>query len=308
MTDKRGAEATQRIITVLQVLADHPVRGVDAGDLLDKVGSYAGTHDSQKDALSRDLKYLRKIGFEVTNVAGEGDDARYLLTPGDDRVRLAFSKDELFQLQRAAVLVGVDRLNAVTGDEPIGDPGSVPLIDAINVPDVLGEVQRAVTSRAKVRFDYSGRPRTVHPYGLRVAPRGWVLEGWEQESGQAKVFSLQKMGTVRIDRPGTASPPDRSTRPTLDPLRFELDDPAEAVLEVPTRFRGQVDAVLHLPLRVEPGLQRDSEPTELLHYVVTNHTNFLVRLLRLDERVVLRGGAQLREALRQMLIRLAEVE
>lgn len=314
MADKRSAEATQRLITILQVLADHPARGVEVGSLLAQLGSYAGTYDSQKDALSRDLKYLRNEGFVIDNVAGEGEDGRYVLQPGDDRVRLAFSSDQLFQLQRAAVLVGVDRLGALAhGRSPDGSPdaaidGTDPLIDDIHVPEVLGDVQRAVRSRATVKFDYSGRRRTVHPYGLAMAPRGWVVEGWEEESGQAKMFSLQKMGEVRIDRPGTASPPERSTRPTLDPLRFALDDPAEAVLEVPTRFREQVDAVLHHPLRVDPGPESGGEPTQRLHYEVTNHTNFLVRVLRLDARVVLLGGDRMRSELRRMLDALAGVE
>ena len=134
-----------------------------------------------------------------------------------------------------------------------------------------------------------------------------LREGWEEESGQAKVFSLHRMVEVRIDRPGTASPPERATRPTLDPLRFQIDDPAEALLEVPTRFRQQVDAVLHHPLRVEPGPMAGGEPTELLHYTVTNHANFLVRVLRLDERVRLLGGEELRIGMQRMLRELLEV-
>jgi len=309
VTDKRGADATQRIITVLQVLADHPVRGVDVTELLTRVGSYGGNHEGQKDSLSRDLKHLRKAGFEIENVAGEGEDARYVVRPGDDKVRLAFTKEQVFELQRAAVLVGVDRLATLSGGVPRADSGaSVPIIDAVQIPDGLGEVQRAVATRAVVKFDYSGRPRTIHPYGLRMAPRGWVLEGWEAESESAKIFSLQKMADVRIGRPGTASPPERSTRPTLDPLRFLLDDPADAILQVPQRFRPEVDAALHLPQLAEPAEDVAGEATELLHYRVTNHTNFLVRLLRLDERVVLLGGDAMRAALQRMLTKLAEVE
>lgn len=308
MTESVVTSAMQRIITVLQVLADHPKRGINVYDLLADVGSYKGTEDSQRDQLSRDLRHLREAGFVIDNLADEGEEARYVLRPGDDRVRLAFTREQLFQLQRAAVLVGVDRLAPLDAD--LADPAqtaAAPLIDDLQVPSALGEVQRAVSTRAKVRFDYSGKTRTVHPYGLRMAKRGWVLEGWEQESGQGKVFSLQKMVNVRIDRPATASPPERAARPTMDPLRFELDDPAAAVLQVPQRFRAEVDALLHHPLRVEPGPPSEGEPTELLHYDVTNRTNFLYRVLRLDERVVLIGGPELREELHQMLLRITEV-
>lgn len=309
MVDSAVTAAVQRIITVLQVLADHPRRGINVYELLAQVGSYNGTEDSQRDQLSRDLRNLRGAGFVIDNLAQEGDEARYILRPGDDRVRLAFSKEQLFQLQRAAVLVGVDRLGPLDpGENESEQAAAAPVIDDLQVPGALGQVQRAVTTRAKIRFDYSGKTRTVHPYGLRMASRGWVLEGWEEEAGQAKVFSLQKMVDVRIDRPGTASPPERSARPTMDPLRFELDDPVDAVLQVPQRFRTQVDAMLHHPLRVEPGPASEGEPTQLLHYRVTNHANFLFRVLRLDERAVLIGGPDLREELRQMLLRVMEVQ
>lgn len=302
MSDGVSAAATQRIITVLQVLADHPGKGINVQDLLAMVGSYEGTNDSQRDSLSRDLRYLRKEGHVVENIAGAGEEARYVLRPGDDRVRVSFTAAQLFQLQRAAVLVGVDRLGAPDSDV------AGPAINAVHIPDALGEVQRAVATSAKIRFEYSGRIRTLHPYGLRIAQHGWVLEGWEEESGQGKVFNLQKMSRVRIDRPATASAPERAPLPTLDPLRFELDPPAAAQLQVSQRFRTQVEAVLNSPIRVEPGPDSAGEPTEVLHYSVTNHRNFLTRVLRLDERVVLLGGDELRDRLHRMLLQLTEAE
>ncbi len=308
MGDTRGAAATQRIINVLQILTEHPGRGVEASDLIEQSGGFAGTPESQRDALSRDLRNLRRVGFDIVNLAGDGADARYLLRPGDDRVRVAFTRQQLFELQRAAVLVGVDRLRAADADPSAAELGDVPQIEPVRVPEVLGEVQRAVATRAVVKFDYSGKRRTVHPYGLQMATRGWVLDGWEEGSGQSKLFSLQKMASVAIGRPETASPPERSARPTLDPLRFAVDDPVEAVLRVGTRFRAQVDGMLHHPLLVEPGGDVAGEPTELLHYTVTNHMNFVVRVLRLDERVELLGGDTIRAVLRSVLRALAEVQ
>jgi predicted DNA-binding transcriptional regulator YafY len=308
MADTRAADAMQRIITLLQVLADHPVQGVPVDALLGQVGSYHGKPDSQRDMLGRDLKHLRRVGCVIDNVAGEGADARYVLRPGDDRIRVTFEPAQLFQLQRAAVLVGGDRLGAFVSDPEAATAGEAPVIEDLTVPSVLDEVQRAVTTRALVKFDYAGRSRTVHPYGLRVAPRGWVLEGWEQESGIAKVFNLQRMKAVQIGRPDTASPPERSARPTLDPLRYEIDEPVAAELQVSTRFRHQVDAELHHPLTVRPGPEVAGEPTEILEYRVTNHLNFAIRVLRLDERVTLLGGDEIRALVADMLRLLLEVE
>jgi predicted DNA-binding transcriptional regulator YafY len=308
MADSRSAEAMQRIIALLQVLADHPVQGIAADALLVQVGAYHGTPGSQRDMLGRDLKHLRKVGCVIDNVAEEGADARYVLRPGDDRVRVTFEPAQLFELQRAAVLVGGDRFDSLAVDPGTRTRAGTPVIEDLAVPGVLGEVQRAVSTRAVVKFDYAGRSRTVHPYGLRVARRGWVLEGWEQESGIAKGYSLQRMAAVQIDRPKTAAPPERSARPTLDPLRFEIDAPAAAVLQVPTRFRHQVDAELHHPLTVKPGPVVAGEATEILEYRVTNHLNFAVRLLRLDERVTLQGGERIRSIVADMLRELLEVE
>lgn len=307
MADSRVPEAMQRIFTLLQVLADHPEHGIAARALLDQVGSYPGTPDSQRDMLGRDLKHLRRVGCVIDNVAEPGTDARYLLRPGDDRVRVAFEPEQRFQLHRAAVLVGSSGLGEYAdGEAP--QTATAPVIEGLAVPDVLGDVQRAVRTRAMVRFDYAGKARTIHPYGLQVAARGWVLEGWEQESGQSKAFSLQRMHALQIDRPGTARPPERSTRPTLDPLRFEIDPPVAAELRVPVRFREQVDAELHEPVDVQVGPEMDGEPTQILHYQVTNHLNFAVRVLRLDTRATLLGGAQIRSVVSDMLRALTEVE
>ena len=100
----------------------------------------------------------------------------------------------------------------------------------------------------------------------------------------------------------------RATRPTLDPLRFEIDEPAAAVLQVPTRFRHQVDAELHHPLTAKPGPVAAGEATEILEYRVTNHRNFAVRVLRLDERVTLLGDDQIRTIVADMLRALMEVD
>jgi predicted DNA-binding transcriptional regulator YafY len=308
MADARAAEAMQRIITLLQVLAEHPVQGVPVDALLDQVGGYTGKPDSQRDMLGRDLRHLRRVGCVIDNVAGEGADAQYVLRPGDDRVRVTFEPAQLFQLQRAAVLVGGDRLGAFVADPEAAAAADAPVIEDLKVPSVLDQVQRAVTTRALVKFDYAGRSRTVHPYGLRVARRGWVLEGWEQESGIAKVFNLQRMKALQIDRPDTAAAPERSTRPTLDPLRYEIDEPVSAVLQVPTRFRHQVDAELHHPLTARPGPEVAGEPTEILEFRVTNHLNFAIRVLRLDERVTLLGGDRIRSVVAEMLQALMEVE
>ncbi len=303
-----NTEAMQRIIALLQVLAEHPVQGIAVNALIERVGAYKGTPNSQRDMLGRDLRNLRDVGCVIDNIAAEGADARYVLRPGDDRIRVAFEPAELFQLQRAAVLVGGGRFERLVADPASAGPASGPVIEDLAVPAVLGEVQRAVSTKAVVKFDYAGRARTVHPYGLRVARRGWVLEGWEQESGIAKGYSLQRMATVQIGHPKTATPPVRATRPTLDPLRFEIDEPASGVLQVPIRFRQQVDAELHHPLTAKPGPVVAGEATEILEYRVTNHLNFAVRLLRLDERVTLLGDDRIRATVADMLHALMEVD
>ena len=255
MADSKGAEAMQRIMTVLQVLADRPAHGIDVGRPAGR-GRAVRRRPGQPEGLPqpgpaapaqgrlRDRQHRRR---------GRGGALRAPARrrPGAGGV-----------LQGAALPAaarrgpGRGRSPAAASREPSlpGAPTNGPLIDDVQVPSVLGDVQRAVASRALVKFDYSGLPRTVHPYGLRMAPRrlGPGGLGAGVRAGQGLQPAADRFGPHRAA--GHRQPP--GALDAADPGPAAVRDRRAgrgAVLRVSTRFRGQVDAVLHLPLRVEPG-------------------------------------------------------
>lgn len=307
--DKRDQRALKRLIAVLLVLTEHPQNGIDADALIAAVGTYEGTQESKRDALARDIRALRKQGHEIVNVTGDGVVARYQLTPGDNRIRLSLSPKQLFALQRAAVIVGATPLAGVgvAKDRQVRGPDGV-AIAPLPVPQVLGDVQRAVATRAQISFEYSGRARLVDPYGLRRTKTGWLLYGWEHQSGTDKSFGLQRMSSVRIGLPNSANPPTIAKEPTLDPLRWELAPAMPATVRTPVRFQPDVIEKLHEPDEVRDAGRSKGEQILDLIYTVTNPDIFSWRVLSLGERVQLIGGDSIRANLQAMLRGLAEVE
>ena len=298
--------ATQRIITLFQVLSDHGKPGASAKQLISEVG-YGKNYDSARDQLIRDIRHLRSAGFRIDSIGGEGAEGRYRLVPTDDRIVMRFSPEERAELNRAAILVKAEGLSGIGVSEELrpAEPTG-PQISPPQVPETLTLVQRAVALAALVKFEYAGKRRTVDPWGLSVAQRGWVLYGFERDSGQEKTFSLQRMSSVKIGGPGTAERPDRAERPTLDPRRWRKDQPVTAQVWVPEEFL--VDALrdLHEPQAQEPA-ERSGAAGHLLTYEVTNHVYFCWLVLQLDRRVILVGGAEIRAVLAKLLVGLLEV-
>lgn len=287
--------AVQRLVALCRVLGEHPDLGVGVDVLLDAAGYTAPNPTSRKDMLLRDVRQLRGLGLRIENVASAGEDARYRIIPGDDRIRIQLSSAEQLALRAAA---------SAPGDAPSDE------IAAPRVAGALDLVQRAVASNAIIRFHYSGRPRVLHPYGLTPERRGgWLCHGWEEAPQAAKSFAVAKMRSVAIDAPGTAHAPPRSDIPTLDPFRFDVDPPSVAELEVLAQYVDEVVADLQEPRRLsEPVATASGVPAHRLEYVVTNRRYFVHRVVRLGERVRLVGDETMRDALHGMLVALTEVD
>lgn len=298
--------ATRRVITLFQVLSDHGKGGATAKQLIAQVG-YGKNYDSGRDQLGRDIRHLRSAGFRIDSIGGEGAEGRYRLVPTDDRIVMRFSPEERAELNRAAILVKAEGLSGIGVSQELRPQEEArPAISPPQVPETLTLVQRAVALAALVKFEYAGRRRTVDPWGLSVAQRGWVLYGFERDSGEEKTFSLQRMSSVKIGEPGSATRPDRAERPTLDPRRWRKNPPVPAEVWVPEEFLTDALRDLHEPAETRPA-ERDGVPGHLLTYEVTNHVYFCWLVLQLDRRVVLVGGSEIRAVLAKLLVGLMEV-
>jgi predicted DNA-binding transcriptional regulator YafY len=209
--------------------------------------------------LRRDLTILRQGGWEITNVAAEGSDARYALTMRDNRIAVLLTPGGRVAVRLALAYAELDR--------------SAP-------PPFLGQLQHAVTDACLTSFTYRGTRRTVHPVVIYATSSGWVLSAREEGSETAKKFAAAWMGDVEVDDPATATRPPEIPRERLDPMTWELDAPVTVTLGVLPAF---VDDALHqLPGAAVVGAQTGET---LIEVQVSNRAAFRAGLYALGLRV-----------------------
>ena len=93
------AKAYNRLLELALVLTAAGTVGVRTDDLRDRLG-YDST-ESGKRTLIRDLDDLRASGLEIDNTADPGEEARYVIRPGDVRLRVEFTPAQRTALQSA---------------------------------------------------------------------------------------------------------------------------------------------------------------------------------------------------------------
>ena len=250
----------ERLIRILICLADDDRgRGVPIATLL-RMADLDEDTEAARVQLRRDLTNLRRGGWDIENVAADGEDGRYLLRARDNRLALLLTPGERASLGSLLYLNDIDRV--------------IP-------PPSLGRLVHAVQDRSLVRCSYAGRPRILHPDELYVTTSGWVLSARMSPDEPAKEYVIAWMDGVRIDRPGTAAPEiDRPAR-RLDPLQWQLAPPVTVRLAVVTPF--VADVVVQFPAAtVVPSGEASETVVEL---VVTNQATFRSRLYALGLRV-----------------------
>lgn len=262
--------AYDRLLDVALALTNAGRVGVTTPELLDRVGYRAD--ETGKRALIRDLDDLRAVGLEIDNAADPGGDARYVLRPGDVRLRVEFTPEQRTALT-AALVAAQDK---VTADE-------TPL------PVDLDRVREAVRASCLMRFRYNGRRREVDPYGYQWIRGDVVLLGLDRAAGIVKSFWVRRMLDLEIDAPGTAEVPTTEDRPGLDPITWRVDPPTQAVLYCP----GFAEDVIALVGGVRDG--------DVVRVAVTNRLVFFARLIELGSRARLDAPEELRGQLRAML-------
>ena len=124
-------KAYNRLLELALVLTDARGVGVRTDDLIARLGYDSG--ESGKRTLIRDLDDLRASGLEIDNTADPGEEARYVIRPGDVRLRVEFtpaqrtalqsalaaaSAQGLVAVQRKALPVDLDRPEAQRADQP----------------------------------------------------------------------------------------------------------------------------------------------------------------------------------------------
>lgn len=262
--------AIDRLIDVALALTTAGRVGVTTPVLLERIGY--GNDDSGKRALMRDLDDLRGIGLQIDNAADPGEDARYVLKPGDLRLRLEFTAE-----QRTALMAAL-----ATGRQTVA-------VDETPLPVDLERVQEAVRRRCLMSFRYNGTRRHVDPYSYRWFRRDVLVLGRDRGDQIVKSFNVRRMLDLDIASPGTAQVAAEAQAPSLDPITWEVDPAIEAELECP----GYTAEVI--------GLLGGAADGDRVTVTVTNRLVFFARLFELGSRARLVGPPALRADLRERL-------
>jgi predicted DNA-binding transcriptional regulator YafY len=252
----------ERLIRILICLADGDHRGVPIRRLL-RMADLTEDSDATRAQLRRDLAILRQGGWDIRNVAGDGEDGRYVLHRRDNKLALLLTPGEVAALREV---------------------WSAARVDHSKPPPFVGRLHHAVRDRSLTSFGYDRRRRTVHPDALYSTSSGWVLLAREQEADPPKEFVTAWMHDLAVDEPGTASPVPELPAERLNPLRWQLDPPMRVLLGVPPPF---VEDVLGLlpGAEVVPGVPGEGDSDEtLVELVVTNQATFRSRLYALGLR------------------------
>ncbi len=209
--------AYNRLLELALVLTAAGSVGVRTDDLMGRLGY--DSNESGKRTLIRDLDDLRATGLDIDNVADPGAEARYVIRPGDVRLRVEFTPSQRTALQSALAAASAQ--------------GTVAL-QRQALPVDLDRVREAVRRRCVMYFDYNGKTRAVDPLTWEWSGHDLVVTGLEHATMMIKSFAVVRMESLEIGEPGSAlAAEDVDDRPGLDPITWEVDPPVQAVLECP---------------------------------------------------------------------------
>jgi predicted DNA-binding transcriptional regulator YafY len=280
----------ERLVRIAAVLKVSGEQGVSA-DKLVKVAEFEG--EDALDQLSRDLRLLRKQGWQIDRITPEGVPAVYRMVTVDNRFRVKLSPAQQRALQRAALVADradlVKRLGLPEGERPQEVPALLPLSGH---DERLSAAVKAVQSRCVMRFRYNGKDRVVHPESVRSQNERWYLRACEEGGDILKLFVITHMGDVHVDAPGTAARVSAEPRLELHPMRWKLDPPVVVTLRTTKDHVDDVERWLGAPRSVT------ATPDSVdLEYSVTNRSGLRVRLYELGQRVQIVGPDDVRQEL-----------
>jgi predicted DNA-binding transcriptional regulator YafY len=270
-------KAMTRLVRIMAVL-DNAGRTGASRDRLFEVAEYGDADPGTQ--LAKDLKHLREQGWQIDNLAGKGETARYRMVSGDNRLRLRLTPEQLDSLHRAVILSDrsdlAKRLGVQASTLP-SDVGSEVIPHSTSTE--LSLAFKAVTTRSRMRFSYKGTPRVVHPGAVRFKNAQWYLTGQEDGSDVFKHFAVARMSQVALDPPDTA---DRIETPplALHPLLWDIDPPLQVTLRTSSDLTPDVERWLMAPFEE---VERDGAVD--LTYTVTNRAAFRARIYMLGTRV-----------------------
>ena len=233
----------ERLINLLAFLLNSD-RPVTAGRIRDTVAGYGGRSDQAFHRMfERDKDSLRRLGISMELRATDPWEVEWGYVIPDENYRTI--DPGLTEEERTALALAVHMVR--TGGWPAGSDALLKLGGARFVQsgtpvgadlglgsDMLGLVFQAVLERARLRFVYRGRSRTLAPYGMRHQRGHWYFAGAEPEHPDSvRTYRLDRAGDMEVVGPagGFERPRDFSARDILSSLPWE-QGPEQSVARV----------------------------------------------------------------------------
>jgi predicted DNA-binding transcriptional regulator YafY len=292
-------EPMERLVRIAAALRVAGEEGV-TGERLADVAGFRG--EARADQVSRELRHLNRQGWQIDNIAPEGDPARYRMRSVDNRLRVKLTPGQQRELQRAVLLADRDdlvrRLGLPESRRPLDVEAELPVggHDA-----TLAAVLTGVRLGCLLRYRYLGSDRVVHPQSVTTQNGKWYLRGREDGSDVVKAFVVGRMSNVQADEPGSATREPVDRHAGLNPMTWELDPPVEVTLRTTGEYYLDVLRWLGNPVATE-----ESDGVVVLRYDVTNRSALRTRLYELGSRVELVGPPDVRRELLDELASLGE--
>jgi proteasome accessory factor B len=279
----------ERLVRLATALHHAGRVGMDAERLI-KVAGFEGGADATS-ALTREFRHLRNLGWQIDNVAGVGEAARYVMTTVDNRLKVRLTPAQQAALFRAVLLADRDDLVERLGLSEAQRPPEV--IGGISTSSVatesLAAVVNAVKRHAVLRFRYKGSDRVVHPSAVRTRNGTWYLSAFEDGADEAKSFVVSRMSDVVADQPGTAGQLGAVKHAGLHPMTWEVDPPIDVTLRAPEEHAPDVRRWLDAP-----AAETETDGMVEMVYRVTNRAALRSRLYELGPRVTVVGPDEIR--------------
>lgn len=307
--DQRGP--MERLVRIAATLRERGTVG-ETGERLAEIAGFDG--ERSMDQLKRDIRSLTDQGWQIDNVAGQGEPARYRMRTVDNRLRVRLTPPQQRALQRAVLLADrndlIGRLGLGDSVDPGGSPREADVVAGVPTTGhdaLLATVLQAVRMGSLLRFTYKGTPRVVHPESVRSQNGTWYLRGQEDgpsadadEQASVKAFVVARMSAVTAGPPRSARPVRAVRHRELHPMTWEIDPPVDVTLRTTTDHAPDVRRWLGDP--AEEDVDGDQVT---MRYVVTHRAALRARLYELGRRVVLVGPEDVR---RELLAELNELK
>lgn len=214
--NKASGGSTERMLNLVALLTDS-ARPLTLEDISNQmIGQYPDNAEARRTMFERDKKSLRKLGVPITMKTLAGSDAGKAAYSIDrteyQLIDFGLSAEELSALQQAAAIVqigtswGKQAVQWLGGEVTDEVAGATAHVDARS--DALPSLWRAVSQNHPVMFDYHGKGRVVHPYGLLARNGFWYVIAFDTARSAQVTFRVDRIespvtvdGSVTFERP-----------------------------------------------------------------------------------------------------------